>query len=721
MARFASVSAAPTGRRWRGRVPRGAGLWLAGAGLAVVLLGPVLGPGPVFTLDLVLLDPVPVPRGAWGLGPELPRRVPLWTVVAWLAPVLSGELLGKLLMAGSITVAFVGAHRLTTMLLAEQASEASGSPGGRPPPPSRSLSRVLGRQPSASSPAPGRNLSPGARPSPWLAAGAGVLYAASPFLLTRLAVGHLMVAVPMALLPWTLPHLLRPHRSLPATFLAAAALGFAGHVGGVLALAVAGIGLVVSRRRDLAGVASVVVLAQLPWLVPGLVVAGGATPTDATPFATDVNGPGGILDLVAGHGFWQPGYQVGRDVPVAAIGALVAMLAVVGAAGLPARWRAPFAALAAVGLGGAAASAVPVVREGFATLTRLPGAGALRESQRALVLALVVIAPCAALGAGRLAAGAARVVGGAPVAGGGAPRREGLAGATAGAVASVVLAAGVALAVPAVGGIDSRLRPVALPSAWREARAAVEAAPGTVLALPWHQYFDVGIDGVRRVLNPVPLLVGGDVLLSSDPELDQPERRERIDPRESTADGIVAAAREGHPVSARLAALGVRWVLVLHEADWRRDGGIGAQDAGLRPVVRASTLDLWEVRSWPGLGVGANTAVVVPLIEPLLSVPPSVRVLNRPYAAGWLRGLQPAGEAPGGLLALPEGGGPVWFWPALLVLLADALTAAGAWASIRARRAGRSRRPVGDAPPAPDVPPQPPVDDRLPRRKPSLY
>jgi hypothetical protein len=650
------------------------GPWLGGALLALVLLGPVLGPGALLTSDLVVIDPVPVPRGVWGLGPELPRRVPLWVPIAWLAPIVSSELLVKLLMAASITVAFAGAHRLTRRLLDGRRS--------------------------------------GTVPGGWLAAGAGVLYAASPFLLTRLAVGHLMVAVPMAALPWALPHLLQPARSVPRTFLAAAALGFGGHVGGIVALVVVTVGLCSGRGggagrapgsggagrapgsggagrapgsgeagRRWAALAAAVV-AQLPWLVPGVVVvllAGRAGPTDAVAFRSDLDGMAGALGLLAGHGFWQPTYQVGRAAPAAVAGAVVLVLAVAGAAQVPQRWRVPFAVLVVLGLAAAAVPALPGGPELLALLGALPGGATARESQRFAFIALVVLAPVAALGAGRLSASAARIVGDG--------ERPGLAGAAQGAVAATALAVGVASALPAVGGVDPRLRPVELPPAWHEASSIVTAAPGPVLALPWHQYLDVDVDGRRRrALHPGPLLLGGDVLISSDPELDQPEHRERLDPREETAGVIVAGARAGRLVSGDLAGLGVRWVLVLHEVDWRQYSGIGDQDPGLRAALRTPSLDLWEVRAWSGLIDGG--AQGRPVVEPLLwSVAPEATIVNRPHASGWMRGFEAAARGPGGRLALPPGSGVVWYWPALVVLAGDGLTVAGvAWAIWRLRR-----------------------------------
>src|SRR5207249_3327253 len=87
------------------------------------------------------------------------------------------------------------------------------------------------------------------------------------------------------------------------------------------------------------------------------------------------------------------------------------------------------------------------------------------------------------------------------------------------------------LAGPCLWGLGGRLQPVHFPSAWARVRAEVRAHPGTVLALPWHEYLDVRLAHSRRVYNPLPDYLGGDVLVSSDPELGT-GAREQADPRE---------------------------------------------------------------------------------------------------------------------------------------------------------------------------------------------
>jgi hypothetical protein len=61
-------------------------------------------------------------------------------------------------------------------------------------------------------------------------------------------------------------------------------------------------------------------------------------------------------------------------------------------------------------------------------------------------------------------------------------------------------------------------------------------------------------------------------------------------------------------------------------------------------------------------------------------------VWHRAGVAGWMRGTSPATTSPLGLVQLPAGAGPVWYWPALPTLAAHALTAVFAVGAARRMR-----------------------------------
>ncbi len=238
--------------------------WAFGLVLGVAIVGPGFSTEALLNLDLVVFDRMPAPDW-WGIGPLVPRYGPLTGAIALLSQALPGALLVSTAMALAVAAAFAGAARLAS---------GSGVTG-----------QVL----------------------------AGTLYAAGPFMLTRIGVGHLGLVIAVALLPWALPTLLRPGDDLRRTFLWSLAFSATGYYGASLAVIAVATGLVADRLRRGAAVAAIFVFAQLPWLLPGVfVLAAGPQVADATAFDTSLDGPGGVLGLVLGYGFWQIGQPAWR-------------------------------------------------------------------------------------------------------------------------------------------------------------------------------------------------------------------------------------------------------------------------------------------------------------------------------------------------------------------------------------------------------------------------
>lgn len=589
--------------------------WLLGITVALLVAGPALAPGILLNLDLVVTHDLPVPTGVWGLGPELPRQVPYVVPMAWLSTVLDGALVGKAVMLAALTLAFVGAHRL-----------AAGAP-------------------------------PAARIA------AGLVYAAGPFLVTRLAIGHLGTALAAAVLPWALPTLLRPGESLRRTLLWSAALGACGVNGGILVGIVLLVALVADRGRRAPAVLGVALVGQLPWLVPGVIVSlQGVSPAGAEAFDTRLDGPLGLLRLTAGQGYFIGDFDIGGGrlaVPIAALGLLV--LAVAGHRRLPAAWAARAAAVAAVGLVLAAASGLPVVDGLYRAVADTALGLPLREGHRVLALFLVWMAPAAAMGSARLST---------------RPEIGGL----------VPLGLALALIGPSLWGFGGQLEAVPEPEEWTAARRIVTDHPGPVLALPWSQYLRPTLTDGRLVHQPLPTLFGGDVLLASG-QGDDASPDERADPRQDLAGDLAAHLRAGESADRELAALGIRWVALVDTIDPSYAGL--EQDPSFDPVVEGDDLKLYEVRSHPGAASDdeGRSVDVDTLVAPLASVTATGPVTwFRPGATGWLRGLEPASVSVEGNLGLPDAAGPVWYWPSLLVLAADGITVG---AVVLARRRDR--------------------------------
>ena len=629
--------------------------WGAGLLLGLVVVGPGLSGGSLLSLDLLVTPDIPVPNGMYGLGPALSQRVPLFAVLGLGSALVGGPVTTKVLIVVFLATGFAGAARLARVL----------APAGV---------RVgaLGQ------------------------VAAGLLWAVGPYALTRVAVGHINLLWVVAVLPWVLPRLCRPAEHVPSTFLAALALAIGGPGGGTLGVAAAVIALVVQPRprRVLRPVLAIAV-PQLVWVLPTAVLLwAGAGVTGATGFPTRADGIGGWPAVLAGNGFWRADYQVGATGAVGGVaGVVIAVLAVAGGVRIVRSWgwgSWPGAAtvVAVTGLVLALASAVPWVRSGYEALSELSVGAPLRESQRFAALWLVWAAPAVVIGAASMAN---RVAERTP-----SLRR------TAGALAAAVpLLVALAVSVPGWWGLEGRLQPVEYPRGWAAVRDEIADRPGTVVALPWLEYPQLSFADGRQAFNPLPDYLGGDVISSYDPLL-APEGRhqEQVDRRSVVVDELVDRARAGEPVADELAALGVRWVVLVHErgAD---DYAALATDPGLDHVLALPDADLFEVRGWEGAATapdGTSFGLRRPIPPVLRTDAPAGSVLNVAGAPGWVQGWgHPVAVTDDGRLRLEGGGGTLWFWPAGVIFVTDLVIAGLGIRCLasRRRRFGRILAPGG--------------------------
>lgn len=490
---------------WRAWVPRA---W--SVVLALLLLGPALGPGYLLSYDMVWVPDLAVRPDVWGVGSGLPRAVPSDAVVALLDEVVPGMLLQKLVLLAALVAGGIGASRLVVPT----------GPGGSP---GRSLAAQLA---------------------------AVSVYQWNPYVAERLLLGHWPVLVGYAALPWVLlaGRRWRETGRLPSSLLVLAPLGSLSASAGV-ATAVALLAVAAGRRRTPVAV-GVLLVANLPWLVTGALHAAAAR-TDAAGAELFALGPGGALPpplaALALGGVWNTEVVLpSRDGVLAWAGlALLLLLAAVGARGW---WRATLRRDAvallvcwAVGLllallTWAASGAVAWLAE------HVPGAGLVRDGSRLLVL-------CAPLVAVLVAHGAAAVVARVREAG---PRAV-LTGAL--AVLPVTLLPDAAL------GLAGRLEPTTYPASYAAARDAVDAAgPGDVLVLPLSSYRQPSWNHDRKVLDPLPRHLPRDVVASDDLVVSDVTVAGE-DPRVRDAAQALAAPTPGERAE-RLAAMGVGVVAV---------------------------------------------------------------------------------------------------------------------------------------------------------------
>jgi len=484
---------------------------------AALVIGPGLAPGYLLVRDMVFVPSPPLTGRLLGLGHETPRAVPSDLVVALLSHALPGDLVQKLVLLALLVAAGTGAARLAP-----------------------------------------RGAGPGAA--------AALVAIWNPYVGERLAMGQWALLVGYAALPWVVAgvgRLARGDRSRVGSLVAALV---AGSLGGGLAWVTLGLAtLATLGATSLAGRDGRGVLARswwvlalgaalaLPWGVPALLRPQGPTsdPAGFSVFAPHSDTPFGVvLSLLTGGGSWNGEVvPAGRDTLPGAVGAL--LLLGWAAFGFLSSRRSPAAsgdesaggdrlavlASGAVGLVIALLSAVPSL---LAPLADVPGGGLLRDGSRQLgpwVLALAVGASWGVAGLREL-----RVPRGALV------------------VATLLPVA----VLPSLGwGLAGLLRPVALPPAVAAVRSAldVEAAPGSVVVLPFQAYRRYPWNADLTSLTPWPRALDRRVVVSSDLVVATPGGERTVAGEDPYAVRVRAALADADPARA-LAAAGVGWLVV---------------------------------------------------------------------------------------------------------------------------------------------------------------
>lgn len=525
--------------------------------LAVVVLGPALGPGHLLVRDLVWVPDLALRADVLGLGSGLPRAVPSDAVVAVLDEVVPGALLEKLVLLGALAAGGVGATRL--------------------------LDRDAG-----------------------LVVRLAVVtaYGWNALVAERLLMGAWPVLVGYAVLPWVLvaTQRWRSEDRLPVPLLVLVPLGSLSASAG-LATAVALLAGAAGKGRTVRA-ALLAAAANAPWLVAGALHAGSATSDAAAAEVFALRGegslPGPLAALTLG-GIWNTDVHLRSGL----LG-WVALVVLLGLAALgwrpwwrrtEARQRTALLGCWAVGWGLAVLTWLAPGLVGWLS-EHVPGAGVVRDGARVLVL-------CAPLLVVLVGSGVRVLMDRAPAV----------------TAARVALGAGlvllpVALLPELAYGAGQRLEPATYPASYAEARALLEETEGDVLVLPLSSYrapaWNHGtpvLDPVGRYLTPVPvasdvLVVDGVALSGEDPRVS------------AAAEALDLAAPEER--AGALGDLGVGAVVLDPTAP---GGGEQPEVMGetvldapeLRVVVLPEVTPREVPRGWVGAMVAAWLAFLAPL------------------------------------------------------------------------------------------------------------
>jgi hypothetical protein len=502
---------------------------LAGLVLGLLALGPGLGPGYLLSYDMVFVPRMPFSAALIGLTGGPPRAVPSDAVVAVASLLLPADILQKLILLLIFVAACSGAAALLDR----------GWPGGAP-----LLARLA----------------------------AGVFYAWNPYVAERLLIGQWALLLGYAGLPWVLRVICTGQgRASPARLLC---VMIPAAVGGFAAMSITVLAAVPAalcrretgreRARRLTTVIACAALLSLPWLIPAFAVAVHTDPRGVDVFAARADTPFGRLgSLLVLSGIWNAqtvprGYGGGGSV----VWLLVVAAALCGYL-LLARDRRVASGLGVAALVGLVIAVIGITSPSRAALrdlvTAWPGFAVLRDGQQ-------FVAPLAlaeAIGLGALATWIATAT--ARQAATATARQAATATARQAATATAALAAMAVLApvvlLPGMAwGLAGRLRPVAYPADWLQARQVIDGDParGSVLLLPWAAYRRYPWNNGEAVYDPWSRLLSREVISNDGLQVGN------ITLTQESADSIrlnrILAARG--PLTGALRAAGVLYVVV---------------------------------------------------------------------------------------------------------------------------------------------------------------
>lgn len=551
------------------------------AAVALVVLGPALGPGYLLTVDMVFAPDMHYPTQAYGVNPSTWASLPYLLILEWSSAILPGWIVQKIVLFLVLWLAGLGAHRLI------------GAP-------------LVG------------------------AYFAGLLYMLNPYVGLRLVLGQWTLLAAFAVIPFAVTALLElfrsrsPRAAVKVALLWTLAGIFQLHgfilVGMIFVVMTVGEFARTSRStqfftglfRPVAVGGTAFLLLNAYWLVP---LAGtGIDRIEAIPpVAMDLFRPRSSLGLpialeVAGMGgfhwtdllpndlvrFWQVLY----------LG--VVFLALTGLlAGVSTRWsRMEVATVGVIGFILALGASSPVTKPIFEYLwTNVPGFRGFRDSHKFVALLVLAYAYFGALGV-------SAVTKSVPLA---AIHALTSLGGVGGTLRHFIRLS--PLLLPAAYGFGiigfvGQVRPTEFPPEWYEAKATIKAdnLMGNLLVFPWHSFMDFHWleQGQRRVSNPSRLFF--DVPTIQADNLERPGYySDSSDPVSAYVESLLDRRQTISHLGNLLTLVNVRFVLLLKDDDYTSYSFLNRQQ-DLQLVASNSELVLFKNMAHisPVLGIHSN-------------------------------------------------------------------------------------------------------------------
>lgn len=123
---------------------------------------------------------------------------------------------------------------------------------------------------------------------------------------------------------------------------------------------------------------------------------------------------------------------------------------------------------------------------------------------------------------------------------------------------------------PLFWGLSGHVKASDYPRSWYRAEKVMSAdkTPGQALFLPWHQYLGLSFNAKEKVVvNPAPLFFSRVVISGENMELGKVYSTSN-DPVQRRVEGLLADGRKGKEISRGLRSLKIRYVVLAKEGDW---------------------------------------------------------------------------------------------------------------------------------------------------------
>ena len=189
-------------------------------------------------------------------------------------------------------------------------------------------------------------------------------------------------------------------------------------------------------------------------------------------------------------------------------------------------------------------------------------------------------------------------------------------------------------------GLAHQIAPSAVPASYQQADARMGTGPGLVLSLPWHLYLAYPFTNGRVVANITPSefrrgVISGDNVQAGN------VNSQSTSPRSAYFQDLFNLAPTTHEFGALVAPLGVKYVVLSKTVDWPLYGWLN-QQRDLRLVMNTPAPELWRNLDYRGVGVRTTALSPVNSLTQLVTLANEGRLHGRVPVFGSSASLPPA-------------------------------------------------------------------------------